>query len=115
MTQTLAVNKNNDLYIGRDGNLVIFFGLDAVLQACEHAVKAQLGEMVLATDQGIPNFQLIWNGTPNLIQWEAALRRAISQVSDVIEVVSLVATQDGNVLNYTATIRTIYGEGSISG
>jgi hypothetical protein len=115
MTQTIAVDKNNDMYIDANGNLAIVFGLQATLQACAQAAKAQLGEMVLATDQGIPYFQQVWIGVPNLQQFEAALRSAFLGVSGVIEVVSLSLSQTSNTLSYTAVIRTIYGAGAING
>jgi hypothetical protein len=119
-TQTVAntdplLAYDNDLYIGPDGNLAIVYDLQAVLQACEHAAKAQLGEMFLATDQGIPNFQLIWVGVPNLIQWQAALRSAWLNIPDVVDIVSLIGDQVGDILTYTAIIRTSFGTGAISG
>lgn len=115
MTQTLAVNDFNDIYIGRDGNLVIAYDLDAVLQACSQVAKSLLGEMVLAIDQGIPYFQTVWVGVPNLQQFESALRRAFLGVTGVVEVVSLVTSLTGDVLQYTAEIRTIYGSGVVNG
>lgn len=115
MTQTFATNSNNDLYIGNDGNLVIFTGINAVLQACSNAAKAQLGEMVLAIDQGVPNFQLIWKGAPNIPQWEAALITTLEEVDGVDHVESVTVTIINNVLTYIATIVTIYGTGEING
>jgi len=114
-SQTFAVNASNDLYIDGSGNLAIFYNRDAVLQNCEHVAKAQLGEMVLDTDQGIPYFQTVWNGVPNLPQFQAALRRAFLGVADVVEVVSLIVSQVDDGLGYTAIIRTIYGTGAING
>lgn len=115
MTKVFTVDENNDLVIASDGKLGISSGLEAVMQACEHAAYAQLTEMVLAVDQGVPNFQTIWNGSPNVTQFEAALRRQIMAVADVVEVVSVVITVANNVLSYTATIRTIYGQDDING
>lgn len=114
MTQTFAVNSNNDLYIGKDGNLAIVSGLEAVLQNCEHAAKTTLGELVLQTNVGIPDFQVVWNGVPNIQQFDAALRQALLAVDGVVEVVSLITTRDADKLVYQATIRTIYGSGAIS-
>lgn len=115
MTQVFSVDENNDLFINNDGQLSISRNLEAVIQACEHVAKAQLLEMVLNQERGIPNFETIWNGSPNVVQFEAYLRRNLLTVPDVIEVVSLETNIQNNVLLYTAEIRTIYGTGVIDG
>lgn len=111
----IAANTNNDLYLNADGNIAVVTGLQAVIQACAQAAKAQLGEMVLAIDQGIPNFQTVWQNTANVAQFEAYLRRTLEQVQDVTEVQQLEVTVQNNVLSYVATIKTIYGEGTVNG
>ena len=113
--QCFAVNSNNDIYLGTDGNLAIVFDMQGTLQACEHALKTVLGEMIFATNQGLPNFQLIWVGVPNLQQYEAAVRATILAVDGVVEVVSFLADLSDNTLTYTITIRTIYGVGVVNG
>lgn len=115
MTQVFAVDDNNDLYITTGGRLAISANLEAVMQSCEHAAKAQLSEMVLATNKGIPNFSVVWNGAPNLSQFEAALRSQLLNVTGVLEVSEVTSSVSNNVLSYSATIRTIYGEGVING
>lgn len=115
MTQIFATDASCDIFIGTSGNLEIYTGLRATEQACEHAAKAQLGEMVLAVTQGIPYLETVWNGTPNLPQFDAALRGAFLGIPGVVEVVSLVFKQVGDVLQYTAVIGTIYGQGTASG
>jgi hypothetical protein len=115
MPTTFAVDQNNDLFIGGNGNLAIATGLQAVLLTCEQAAKAQRGEMVLDVNRGMPNFQIIWNGSPNLIQFEAALRKTLKAVAGVVEVVSLDVAITDNVLSYNARISTIYGTGVING
>lgn len=111
----LAVDGNNDLYVGLDGNLAVHDGLFAVAQACEHAVKAQLGEMMYAANQGVPTFQTIWNGSPNLPQFEAALRVTILGVPNVLEVPELSAERERDVVRYTARILTTFGETFLNG
>lgn len=116
MAQTFAVNSNNDLYLDRNGNLAIVRDLQAVLQDCEHAAKAQLGEMIFAADEGIPNFQTIWNGgNPNIAQFEAALRQNVGAVVGVTSIRNIDILIQNNTLTYTMTIVTIYGAGVISG
>lgn len=115
MTQTFATDANNDLVFGGDGRLVILTGLEAVLANCEHAAKTILNEMVLAQGEGLPYFQAIWNGRPNVPVFEAAFRARISAVADVTGVQALTTRQVGDVFQYAATIRTIYGTGDING
>lgn len=114
MTLTVSADSNNDLFIGADGSLALVSGIEAVLQAAQQAAQTQLGEMVFATDQGIPNFQTVWNGAPNLSQFEAYLRRALLAVDGVVSVLDLVTTQSNNALSYRVTIQTIYGPGAFT-
>lgn len=115
MTQTLGTNSLNDIYLGTDGNLVVLKGIDAVLGACATVSKSQLGEMVLAKNAGIPNFQSIWVGVPNYAIWEQYLRTALENVNGVVQVVSLVLSVLNNTLSYTATIQTEFGTGILNG
>ena len=115
MTKVFKVDSNNDLYIAQDGNLAIGSELDAVVQACEHAVKAQLGEMMYRADEGMPNFQAVWSGQPNVPQFVAALKKRLEGVDGVIEAIEIQAQVSENVLSYSATIRSIYGEAYLNG
>jgi hypothetical protein len=115
MVKTLAVNSNNDLFVGANANLVVLTGLEAVLQICAQVAKAQQGEMVLNTDRGLPNFTVTWNGAPNIAQFESALRKALNRVQGVLELNDITVTQQNNILSYTATILTEFGEGAIDG
>ena len=69
MTQTFTSDSLNDITLGSDGNLSISTGLQGVLNACATAAKAQLGEMVLATNKGVPNFQTVWSSRRNIAQF----------------------------------------------
>lgn len=111
----LAVNAKNDLYLSATGDLATADGLTAVMQAAAQAAKTQLGEMIYATDQGLPNFAAVWNGSPNLSQFEAYLRRALLAVTDVTGIESLDVTIAAGVVSYRAVIRTIYGLGVVNG
>lgn len=115
MSVVIAVDGKNDLYIGPSGSLALATGLEAVMQACQQAAQTQLGEMIYATDQGLPNFAAVWNGAPNVAQFEAYLRRMLAQVDGVTAVIDATVTVTNNALRYTATIETIYGRGAING
>jgi hypothetical protein len=115
MTTTLAVDSNNDIYVGPDGALAIASDLHATLQAAQQAAQTQLGELQYAVDQGVPNFAVVWSGSPNLAQFEAYLRRAILSVAHVVGISELSITRAGGALSYTATIETDYGQGALNG
>ncbi len=109
MTQTFGTNSNNDLYIGSDGNLVVDSGQQAVEDACATATKMQLGEAIYQTTLGMPTFQSVWNGVPNLAVYENYLRRTIQAVEGVVRVVSIDVAVANNTLAYRATIESQYG------
>lgn len=115
MSRVFTVDSNNDLVLATNGNLSISSGLQAVMQACEQAAKAQLGEMILAVDEGMPNFDVVWNGAPNIPQFEAYLIARLNSVEGVTEVSEVSASASAGVLTYTATIKTIYGDGVLNG
>lgn len=115
MTRTLAVDANNDIYLGATGSLAIAENLAAVMQAAQQAAQTMLGEMEYAVDEGMPNFAVVWNGTPNVSQFDAALRRALLGVPHVTGVSSLTITRADNAVNYKATISTDYGPGVLNG
>jgi len=113
--QMLAVNTDNDLYLDATGSLARSTELAACMQACAHAAKAQMGEMIYAADQGIPNFDVVWNGAPNLLQFEAAMRSALLAVTGVLEITAFSSAVSGGKLTYSATISTQYGDGALNG
>ncbi len=116
MSKSLAVDPlTNDLFLGTDGNLAQTRDLAAVLQAAQHAAQTQLGEMIYAVDQGVPNFDTIWNGAPNLSQFDAFLRRAILAVGGVRQVLEVDVRTERNTLNYRAVIQTVYGTAVLNG
>ena len=111
---TFAVNSDNDIYLDAQGNIAFAFDLTAITQQCKQVAQTLLGEMVYNVNQGIPYFQTVWVGVPNISQFTSALRRAFLAVGGVLEVVSLITSQSGNTLFYTAMIRTIYGNGGFT-
>lgn len=114
MTQTLGVNANNDIYIGANGNLVVLQGEAAVGAACLSTSKASLGEEVFAQNSGLPFFQAVFVGVPNLATYENALLTALLAVDGVVGVSNLTSSLSKNqqgrtVLNYSVTIENEYG------
>ena len=116
MTTTLALSADkHDLFLDASGNIAVLNGLAAVEQCCQTASLAQLGEMVLETGLGIPNFQAIWVGSPNYSLWQSYLVTALNNVIGVNEVVSVQFSAERGVLSYTATIASQFGAAEIQG
>lgn len=114
MTQTFTTNSNNDIFLNNDGNLSISTGIQAVLQACATAAKAQLHEMIYAFDQGVANFETVWRNSANVAQFEASVRAAILAVDGVTGISDFSAVVQDDAVSYSATIQTIYGPGAIT-
>lgn len=110
----LAVNERNDLYLDSTGNIETVSGIYQVLQQCEQALKAQTGEMIFEMKRGMPTLETVWL-SQDIPRWEAAAYVALQRVPGVAEVLALFSEVSGGELRYNAVIRTIYGEGSVSG
>lgn len=115
MVQTFATNAQNDLFVNSAGSLTMLTGIQAVAQACRSACLTQLGECVLQTGYGLPNFQTVWVGTPNLAIWESYLQTTLLNVDGVTSVQSINITAANNTLTFVAEINTIYGSTTING
>lgn len=110
--------STNDIYFDPTTRFIaIKTGVDAVLQACEHAVKAVRGEMIYNTTLGTDYFGTVFNSDPNVLAFETSAEAQILRVPDVIRVINFLADLDAakNQLSYYAEIETIYGMGVISG
>ena len=113
--QTFAKNEKRDLYLDDRGNIAISSNLQACIEACENSVSTMLGEQIYQTNQGIPAFELIWNGVPNYKQAEIAIRTILETVENVIEVTEFNYTvAESNIFSYNATIKTTFGIGTVN-
>jgi hypothetical protein len=112
--RTLSADSTNDIFIAGDGNLSSSAGIDAVLQLCKHAMQTMLNEMIYDYSDGLPNFKVIWDGSPNLLQFNVAGRAALQAVAGVVRVVSFESAVTNNVLKYRADIQTQFGSAVIN-
>jgi hypothetical protein len=113
MVQTLALNASHDLALNSAGSLTMLTGSAAVAAACQTACLTQLGECVLQTGYGLPNFSLIWVGTPDYALWQSYLENILLNVEGVTGVQSITLAAANHVLNYTAQITTIYDQAPV--
>ena len=113
--QTLSINSNNDIYLDSSGNIAIDNDLNALLDICKNVLQAQLGEMILSQNAGLPNFQAIWNGAPNYAIYSNYMTNALLNINGVTGIQNLSFSNSGSVLSYTVTIQTIFGTGTVNG
>lgn len=90
-------------------------GIDAVAQSATNAALTQLGECVLQTGNGLPNFGLIWVGVSDYAIWETYIRQTLMDVPGVTQVDNVILTAENKLFTYTATIQTIYGPTTVTG
>lgn len=111
---SIATNANNDIFVDSSGNLAMVTGLAGVEQDCEHAMKTQLGEVVLNLQQGVPTDATIWSIYKPL-QFEAAARATLLAVQNVLAVTAFSIDRINGVAVYTADIETAFGATAIQG
>jgi hypothetical protein len=111
--KSLATNQRNDLFINADGSLALARDIEAVKQDCQHAMQAQLGEMVFALDRGMPTRDLVWHDT-NLVQFEAYARQTLRAVGGVVDVTAFEVAIEDNALRYSVTIQTVFGPADLT-
>lgn len=112
---TFNTNSNNDIFLNTAGRIDISSDQYAILKVCENAIKTMKGELVLQGNEGMPNFQTIWSGSPNIPQYENAIRQTLLGVNGVHEIKDIDVFVENNILKYNVTIKTIYGEESLNG
>lgn len=112
---SFSVDEKNDWLLNNDGNLSLSTEIVAVTEVCKAVVEAQLNEMVYAYDRGMPDFQGVWVGTPNLPQFELSARNSLLSVPGVVEITEFSTQVNDGVLLYRATIKTIYGNTNLNG
>lgn len=113
--RTFLTDADNDFVQDSAGNLVITNGIVAEAQETRHFTATARGEMIHQTQNGVPFFPLTFGQTPSIQQFEAAIRARLLQAPDVVEVLTVEASQNAGTLSYTATIRTTSGVASIDG
>ncbi len=112
--KTVKVDDSGDR-VTDNGLFVYLFNLDAVIQTCEQVMKQQLGELQYDLTKGVEYFNNVFNGEPNFQLFEFQARQQILNVGGVTSIDSFSYTHIDEVLSYTATIKTIYGNGEING
>lgn len=111
---SLATNSNNDIFMGPDYNLALVRDLAATVQDCQNAMEAQLGEMPLAADRGVPTMATVWSNYKPA-QFEAAARAILLTVPNVTGIKSFTITQVGDQARYSVEIQSTFGPATVAG
>lgn len=111
--RSLALTADRRLFIDNLGNVGQVSDLQAVIQNCETAMRAQLGEMYYNADEGVPTRATVWENY-NPLQFIAAGRITLQRVPGVRRVLTFDVDRVDDVLLYTATIETIFGPGAVT-
>lgn len=114
MSTIFEINSDNGFLV-KGGTINRVSGLAAVVINCQHEVQTIRGEDPFRKNKGMPNFQTIWNGTPNVLQFEFFLRQTLLAVKNVDRVSNFQAEVVDNVLNYSIVIETPFGSDLITG
>jgi hypothetical protein len=96
----------NDIFL-TSNQLTMATGVQAISDVAKAKLEAQLREMVLQWDQGMPTFDTVFQGN-NLQQYVAVGIERLSQISGVTQVVSFNANFVSGQMVYTAVIQTVY-------
>lgn len=112
---SFAVNWDNDIHIGGDGNLALVRDEAAVKNCCMHYARALRGEMLHKMDRGIPYWKTTFGRDADIPMFESAFRERMLEIDAVLSVDAFSATIGNDTLNYTAVIRTIYGSITLNG
>lgn len=114
MTRTFLATEKNDLARDMAGNLALMMGPEGIAQTARQAMQTRRSEMIYDLPDGIPFDIIVWSGSANLAQFEAAARRRLRQVDGVREIISFEASQFNDVLQYVAVLQTDQGEVTVN-
>lgn len=112
--KTFAVNGQNDLYFGKDGNIALASDAEALAQIAAQYVKTLRGELIFDVLRGTPLLDTAWAASSRLPQFEAALRQRLSSVPGVTAISTLTLRREGDTVAYDAVLKTIFGEAPLN-
>jgi hypothetical protein len=112
---TYATNEDNDIFVDGSNSIVLKSDENAVAQSSVQAVRAKRNEMPFASEDGIPYFETIFIGNPDIAQIDFYYIQEIQKVPNVVRVLSLTSEIKDNVYEYRAEIETVFGNTFIEG
>lgn len=111
---TIETLPSGDWAFLPDGSLSVISGEQAAGQTAEEFVRTLRGELIFRADRGI-RWDVILGPGVNASLAESYIRTRLLEVPGVVAVPALEVTISNNLLVYTASIETIYGEAALNG
>lgn len=112
--KTLAINKNNDIFLDASGSLAFSQGKQARADIATNKTRTLYREVPLSAQSGIPFFDVVFNKfDPKL--FEQFLRQTLLEVPGAQKVSQYDYQISGVVLTYRAVLTTQDGEVIING
>lgn len=107
--KTIKTNANNDLFLADGKNFVFIDKEPALSQSTRQYGLMRKGENIFNVDEGVEYFETMFSSPRDLDGARASLAKVLTKHPDVLSIESLVLTESGNELFWTARLNTIYG------
>ncbi|MDR0675640.1 MAG: hypothetical protein LBF97_01180 [Elusimicrobiota bacterium] len=112
---SILTDANNDIYLNSKKSIAIGEDKQALSQIIKNSILTLLGEIELDTTKGIPYFDSLFLGIPDLDLFESYLRNTIKNIDGVIAITNYIYEIKDNIFRYKIYIQTIYGDIEING
>lgn len=106
--RSISVNSNYDIHMDSTRNLGIVVDKAAVKQDVDLAAQLLLTEFPFDTTRGVDYMGTLFQNK-NPYAFEESLKSQIKSVPNVTDVSDFQMFQDGDVLQYNATVTSSYG------
>ena len=114
MTTNFAIDSDNGFLLSQN-QIVLLEGVEAIAVNCTTEVQTLTGEDPYFQLKGMPNFQTIWEGSPNVPDFETSLRDALLNINGVFNATNFIYDLNDNILTYSIEIQTFIGFTTIEG
>lgn len=108
--RTILTDARNDFLINPDGSLALVAGPEAIADVAKHFAYTARDEQIYDRTNGIPFWPTIFGKSATLQQFESALRVRLLQSPEIESIQSLEVTRVGEVVKYTAYLKTTTGQ-----
>lgn len=112
---TIAINKDNDIYLDGSNNIAIKNNINAIADIVLNKARTNLGELQFNTNLGVPYFSLLFTNNPNIPLWQKFIEDSALSIDGVDEITDFQYEVNQNTLTYSMTIKTQFGSKIING
>ena len=113
--KTIAINKENDIYLDANGNLAIKTDLEALGDILINKSETNKGELLFNQPKGIDFFNTIFSNPAYPSLFQNQLLNQLENTQSVIQINDFTAKTAKDVYSYTANIQSEYGELTLNG